>query len=155
MANIDKIIEREIPIPLKNDMMIICMAHEMEADFNRDMKEFGLSQTQLAILDIVDNHHTQELRPNKMTINEIKAQMYDSSPNVSRSLSALVEKGYATKETDRIDKRITWVSVTEEGHKVHLACDELILNAKKKSNLTSEENEMLYALLCKRSNIEK
>ena len=120
MANIDKIIEREIPIPLKIEMMIICMAHELEAEFNRDMKQFGLSQTQLAILDIVDHHHTLEQEPNKMTINEIKAQMYDDCPNVSRSLSALVEKGYATKTTDKIDKRVTWVSVTDEGHKVHL-----------------------------------
>lgn len=124
--------------------MIQCISHEIEANQARLLKPFGISSTQLSIVHTLDLHVADF-----MTVNEIKDQMVDDSPNVSRSLSGLEKMGFVTKTRDENDQRIVIVRLTELGHELHLNVDKVMMASPDKLALSEDEIDQLYELLKK------
>ncbi len=144
MAKKDMVLQSQHSIDIKIYALIMCVAHEMEAQTNAMLKKHGLSRTQLHILDVLDSATTQA-----MTVKEIKERMYDESPNVSRSLNKLMDNGYIVKERVVEDQRIVRVRITDAGKKVHLDADMAILAEGKQFPLSEEEKELFFTLLKK------
>lgn len=144
MAKKELIIQSEGPITAKCYAMLRCISHEMEANTAKLLKNFGLSETQLMILDALE-HTDLEV----MTVNQIKAVMTDDNPNVSRSLNKLMENGYVVKERDLIDQRVVKIRITKEGRKIHQEADKMMLQSPYSTVLSKEEFHTLYELLKK------
>lgn len=143
MANKDIVINSAYTPEIKSYALIRCIAHEIEATAARTLKNYGLSETQLSILDALDNSGAA------MTVNQIKAAMIDESPNVSRSLNKLMENGLIVKQRDFKDQRVVKIRLTDEGRNRHREADRALLKETAKAALSAEEFDTLYALLQK------
>jgi len=144
MANKQLIIDADYPVPMKVMALIQCISHELEAEMKRMLKPFNISNTQLMILHELDKHVED-----KMTVNEIKARMVDDSPNVSRSLNALMTAGLIEKTRDEKDQRVVWISITEAGINMHHEVDKVMMTNPKNMPLNAEEMQQCYELLKK------
>ena len=145
MAKKEVIIKSQCPVENKIYGLIRCIAHEMEAETTKCLKSYGLSNTQLSILEALDNCGMHK----EMTVNQIKECLLDESPNVSRSLNKLMERKLIQKEQDKKDKRIVKIRITEDGTKAHRDAALAITKNKGKPKLTKEEVKKLFALLMK------
>ncbi|MBR9980075.1 MAG: winged helix DNA-binding protein [Desulfatitalea sp.] len=142
MADKEKIYRSDLPVQDKAAFLIICTAQELLNKIGRMTKEFGISLTQLQILHILE-----AMSQEKVTVNTIKAFMFDDSPNVSRSINKLVEKQLVTKQRSSEDQRVVFVSITPAGLKVHKACDHKIIG--KTIDLPDKTCQALADLLMK------
>jgi DNA-binding MarR family transcriptional regulator len=142
VADKDKIYKSNLPVQDKAAFLIICSAQELLNKIGTITKRFGISLTQLRILDILDS-----LSQEKVTVNTIRQLMVDDSPNVSRSINKLVAQQLATKQRSTEDQRVVYVSITEAGRKVHMACDREIIG--KTIQLPDQESKALADLLIK------
>ena len=122
MADKDKIYGSDLPVQDKAAFLVICSAQELLNKIGTITKTFGISLTQLRILDILDT-----LTEDRVTVNTIRQFMVDDSPNVSRSINKLVEKQLVTKERSVEDQRVVFVTITAAGREVHRACDSKII----------------------------
>ncbi len=145
MAKRNTILESSCPIENKIYGLIRCIAHEMEAETAKSLKQYGLSNTQLSILEALDNCGRNEI----LTVNQIKDTLLDESPNVSRSLKRLMEKKWIEKEQDVLDKRVVRIKITKAGIKVHRDAALAIVKKKEEPSLSIEETKILYDLLLK------
>ncbi len=144
MANRDIIINSDYTIETKIFAFIMTIANEMQVATAKVLKKYDLSKTQLDIL-----HCLHFAKSKVLTVKQIKEQMVEESPNVSRSLNKLMENGYIEKERTLVDQRVVKVYITAKGKKVHYEADMAILNEGKSLNLSEEEKEVLYSLLQK------
>lgn len=144
MANKEMIISSDYPTDVKVYGLIMCIAHEMEAATARILKFYGLSNTQLSILDVLDTSAMEV-----MTVNQIKGYMLDENPNVSRSLNKLMENELIVKERDMVDQRVVKIRITDEGRRIHREADMAITKEDNSSRLNTEEMKKLYELLVK------
>lgn len=136
------IIKADINMEQKVYGLIMCIAHEMEAATGKTLKKYGLSSTQLAILDALDNSDLEV-----MTVNQLKGFMLDESPNVSRSLNKLMENKFIVKERDLEDQRVVKIRITDLGRKVHREADMAVTAEDHDINLDNDEMKHLYDLL--------
>ncbi len=144
MANKKLIIDSDINLDSKTILLLLCTAQELNADITRTLKQFNLSFIQLQIL-----HALAESDSGELTVNQIKSVMVDESPNVSRALNKLMKSKFIRKVRNKVDQRVVYVKITEEGKKVHLTADEELL--KKTLNLKAAEKEKLYKILVRLS----
>ena len=144
MANKHLIIDSNIDKDTKVKGLIACIASEIEAAYNEILSPFKLSQTQLRIL-----HVLSESEQSYMTVNEIKANMFDKNPNVSRSLNYLVDKGLISKVRDGNDQRVVKIMINKAGIDLHHQADKEFYKRNQKLPLSSEEVNTLYELLKK------
>ena len=140
MADKDKIFSSELPIQEKAAFLVICSAQELLNKLGGITKKFGISLTQLQIL-----HVLEMLSHERVTVNTIRELLVEDSPNVSRSINKLVEKGLAVKERSVEDQRVVYVSVTDAGRDVHKRCDRQIVG--NTVDLSDEKSRMLADLL--------
>lgn len=112
--------------------------------YNNFMLQFDLSMPQFNILRI--------LRGAKATlsVNEVKNRMIERSPNTTRLMDKLIDKGLVERIRCEEDRRVVYVSITEQGlallSKIDLDIDSIdLFNA----NLSDEESEHLSHLLDK------
>jgi MarR family transcriptional regulator len=140
MANKKLIINSNIDIKQKAVGLIMCTANDISANMNRILKPVNLSLIQLHIL------HTLSHSPKGiLTVNQIKSYMVDESPNVSRSLNKLMDKGYINKNRDLKDQRIVYIEITDSGRDIHDEADGLLL--KESIDLSDEDAEKLVEIL--------
>lgn len=144
MANKEIIINSEYSTSIKVYALIRCISHELEAATAKVLRWYGLSETQLDILDVLDNSELDA-----MSVNQIKAHMLDDNPNVSRSLNKLMKNKLIIKGRDLDDQRVVKIRITDEGEKLHRAADMALLRGRKKLNVTDKEFTMLFELLKK------
>ncbi len=144
MANKKLIIDSNYSIPAKVLSLIHCISHEVEAEVKRILKPYGISNTQLMILHTLD-----EYSDGKMTVKDIKAQMVDDSPNVSRSLNNLMNMELITKERDEEDQRVVWIKISEAGKSLHVEIDVILEKSGNDIKISNEETEILYNILKK------
>ena len=114
MANNQKVYDSDFPIREKAAVLVGCTAQEIANFAERARKEFDLSRAQLGILHLLDR-----ARHDEMTVNELRCTLLDESPNVSRILNKMVEKGLVRKERQSADQRIVYVSLPEKGRQLH------------------------------------
>jgi DNA-binding MarR family transcriptional regulator len=144
MSKIDLIKESNYPIKSKVIALMYLISNEFENNNTTILKKYKLSKTQLDILHELEISSDQEL-----TVNEIRSQMRSSSPNVSRSLNALVKEGLVIKERDENDQRVVHIKITKEGLIRHKDASASIVENAIDINLSSEELADLYHLLIK------
>ena len=92
--------------------------------------------------------HSLSHSPDKtLTVNQLKQTMVDESPNVSRALNKLSDKGYIIKNRCKEDQRTVFISITTEGEKAHTDGDNCLMGMS--LNLEQQELEQLYKILLK------
>lgn len=142
MANKRKVYDSDFPLRDKAAVLIGCTAQEIANFVERTLKEFGLSRAQLSVLHFLDSTTSD-----RMTVNELRETLIDDSPNVSRLLNKMVDKGLVRKERQTDDQRVVLVSLTEKGRKLHQQADEKI--AGHNVRLSAKECQQLIELLMK------
>ena len=123
-------------------MLVGCAAQEIANFVERALKEFGISREQLGVI-----HYLDVGKKDRMTISELRETLIDDSPNVSRILNKMVEKGLVRKERETDDQRVVYVSLTEKGRQLHKQADEKITGHNLK--LSPKECQTLVELLVK------
>lgn len=77
------------------------------------LKKWGISTQQYNVLRILKGSS-----PSSMTVHMIKERMLDKTPNTTRLVDKLLSKGLVSRKRSRSDRRVVFVSITEEGKRV-------------------------------------
>jgi len=142
VANKKKVYEANFSLRDKAAVLVGCTAREIDNFVERALKEFDVSREQLSVIHFLDAADTD-----RMTVNELRETLIDDSPNVSRILNKMVEKGLVRKERQTDDQRVVYVSLTEKGRKLHARAHAKITGHN--VNLSPKECETLIELLMK------
>jgi DNA-binding MarR family transcriptional regulator len=120
----------------------------LSARQNNFMHQFGLSMPQFNILRI--------LRGSKkaISVNTIKERMIEKSPNTTRLMDKLIDKGLIERQRCEEDRRVVYVKISPKGLKLLATIDEAFDNGEKNrdmipTGLNEEEAEQLSSLLDK------
>ena len=142
MANKHKVYTSDFPIRDKAAVLVGCAAQEIANFVERALKEFGISREQLSVI-----HYLDSAGGHVMTVNQLRETLIDDSPNVSRILNKMVEKGLVRKERQTDDQRVVYVSLTEKGRNLHQRADKKITGHNLK--LSPKECQTLIELMMK------
>ncbi len=142
MANKQQVYDANFLIRDKAAVLIGCTAQDIDNFVEKRLKEFDISRAQLGVLHFLDESGKDE-----MTVNELREVLIDDSPNVSRMLNKMVDKGLVKKERQADDQRVVHVSLTERGQKLHQRADETIIGHN--IRLSPKECRQLIELLMK------
>ncbi|HXG19289.1 MAG TPA: MarR family transcriptional regulator [Methylomirabilota bacterium] len=142
MANKRKVYQADFPLRDKAAVLVGCTAQEIDNFVERTLKEFGISRAQLNVLHFLDTEPVEQ-----MTVTQLREVLIDDSPNVSRLLNKMVDKGLIRKERQADDQRVVYVSLTEKGRRLHKQADQKITGHNVK--LSPKECQQLIELLMK------
>ena len=142
MANKQKVYEADYPIHDKAAVLVGCTARDIDNFVERTLKEFGISRAQLGVLHFLDTQAKEQ-----MTVNQLREVLIDDSPNVSRILNTMVDKGLVRKERQQDDQRVVHIALTEKGRRLHKQADQKITGHN--LQLTPQECHTLIELLMK------
>ena len=142
MANKQKVYKSDFPIRDKAAVLVGCTAQEIANFVERTLKEFDLSRAQLNVLHFLDT-----AAQDQMTVNELRETLIDDSPNVSRVLNKMMDKGLVRKERQSDDQRVVHITLTEKGRQLHKQADQKISGHNVK--LSPQECRVLIELLMK------
>jgi len=142
VANKQKVYNADFSLRDKAAVLVGCTAQEIANFVERALKEFDISREQLSVI-----HYLDTAEADTMTVNELRQTLIDDSPNVSRILNKMVEKGLVRKERQTDDQRVVSVSLTEKGRNLHQQADEKIMGHNVKLSL--KECQALIELLMK------
>lgn len=113
---------------------------------NKFMSEFGLSMPQFNILRILRG------AKKPISVNDVKSRMVEKSPNTTRLMDKLFDKGLIERVRCENDRRVVYIEISEKGLKLLSEIDDAF-NAVSAdifpSNLTEEEADTLSDLLDK------
>lgn len=111
---------------------------------NNYMAQFDLSMAQFNILRILRG------AKQPLSVNAVKERMLERSPNTTRLMDKLIEKGFLERVRCDSDRRVVYVSITECGlallAKIDVDMDDATVFSK---NLSDDESEELSRLLDK------
>lgn len=109
------------------------------------LKEFGISAQQYNVLRILRGSSPQPL-----SLGELKSRMLDRMSDTSRIVDRLATSGLVKRTTDRTDRRISAIAITEKGQRIISALDEKEIEIDEiTGNLDKEEALLLSRLLDK------
>jgi MarR family transcriptional regulator, 2-MHQ and catechol-resistance regulon repressor len=111
---------------------------------NNYMAQFDLSMPQFNILRILRG------AKKPLSVNAVKERMVERSPNTTRLMDKLIEKGLLERVRCDADRRVVYVSITEAGldilSRIDVDMDDAIVFPQ---NLSEDESEELSRLLDK------
>lgn len=111
---------------------------------NSYMNQHDISMAQFNILRILRG------AKEALNVNTVKERMVEKSPNTTRLMDKLIEKGLIERIRCESDRRVVYVSIAKPGlqllSKIDVDIDELFLFS---TNLTEQEAETLSNLLDK------
>lgn len=113
---------------------------------NKFMADFGLSMPQYNILRILRG------AKKSISVNDAKSRMVEKSPNTTRLMDKLFDKGLIERERCTNDRRVVFVKISEDGLKLLAEIDEAFSDAEAgmlATNLTDAEADTLSNLLDK------
>ena len=114
---------------------------------NKFMSKYDLTMPQFNILRILRG------AKESITVNTVKQRMVEKSPNTTRLMDKLIDKGLIERERCSDDRRVVYVKISEEGLKLLRAIDEEMERSGKDilvmKNLTDDEALLLSDLLDK------
>jgi DNA-binding MarR family transcriptional regulator len=142
VANKQKVYDANFSLRDKAAVLIGCTAQEIANFVERQLKDFDISREQLGVL-----HYLDTAKVDKMTVNDLRKTLIDDSPNVSRMLNKMADKGLVRKERQSDDQRIVYISLTEKGRHLHHQADQRITGHNLK--LSHQECKALIELLMK------
>ena len=113
---------------------------------NTFMSQYGLTMPQFNILRILRGAGEE------ITVNTIKDRMIEKSPNTTRLMDKLIDKGLISRTRCTEDRRVVYIKITDEGLEL-LAEIDVNFNDKRgmfvPHNFTDEEANQLSDLLDK------
>lgn len=112
---------------------------------NKFMQKFDLTMPQFNILRILRGSGES------MAVNTIKERMVEKSPNTTRLMDKLIDKGLITRERCENDRRVVYVKISKKGLDL-LSKIDIAINKSSDftpENLTEEEANLLSDLLDK------
>ena len=139
-------IEKEIKQPQFNNpqqkagMNLIFTANWLTNLYATALKPLDLSLQQLNVLSILKGQEKYT-----GSVNLIRDRLIDRSPNVSRLINKLMEKGLIQKDRTLSDQRVVHVKLTENGQKA--AVNGRFLFQSVAYQLSDEKAELLNELL--------
>ncbi len=142
MANKQKVYEANFSLRDKAAVLVGCTAQEISNFVERQLKDLDVSREQLGVLHYLDTATTD-----KMTVNDLRKTLIDDSPNVSRMLNKMVDKGLVRKERQVDDQRVVYISLTEKGRQLHGQADQRITGHNVR--LSEKDSKTLIELLMK------
>ncbi|MDG1777587.1 MAG: MarR family transcriptional regulator [Crocinitomicaceae bacterium] len=111
---------------------------------NLFMKNYDLTMPQFNILRILRG------AKKALAVNVVKDRMIEKSPNTTRLMDKLIEKGLINRMRCSDDRRIVFVEIAEKGLETLLHIDgQIVENDIFNVNLTEEESLLLSDLLDK------
>lgn len=117
-------------------------AHWLDSLGNKVVKPYNISIQQYNILRILKGASTP------ITVNTVKERMIEKSPNSTRLMDKLCEKGFIERVRCENDRRVVYIKINEEGikllDKIDMTGFEKVMN-----KLTEEEVIILNRLLDK------
>jgi len=112
---------------------------------NRSLEQFGLSIPQYNILRILRGSQGDPL-----SVNSIRDRMVEKSPNTTRLMDKLIDKQFIERVRCDHDRRVVYVSITNDGLKLLQQMDDHFQNIDDfMSKITEEEANTLNVLLDK------
>jgi len=142
VSNHPKYVFEKVDLRDKAAVLVGCTSQEIANFVERALKEFDISREQLSVI-----HYLDSAGADTMTVNQLRETLLDDSPNVSRILNKMVEKGLVRKERQTDDQRVVYVSLTEKGRQLHKQADEKIRGHNLK--LSPKECQTLIELMMK------
>lgn len=114
---------------------------------NNFMSQFSLTMPQFNILRILRG------AKDAITVNTVKQRMVEKSPNTTRLMDKLIDKGLIERERCSDDRRVVYVKISEEGLGLLSQIDKALEESGEEvlimQNLTEEEACQLSDLLDK------
>jgi MarR family 2-MHQ and catechol resistance regulon transcriptional repressor len=108
------------------------------------MLQYGLTMPQFNILRILRG------AKGSISINMLKQRMIEKSPNTTRLLDKLIEKGLIQRSRSNLDKRVLYLEITAEGLMLLEKIDaDKLLHSLLYASLSDKESEQLSKLLNK------
>ena len=83
---------------------------KMSYSISKQIKAFGLTRQQHKVLSILN-----ENSENPMNLNEVKSQLRENVPDISRIVQRLVEKGLIRRTRQLADRRNSAISINKGG----------------------------------------
>ncbi len=113
---------------------------------NKFMAEYGLSIAQFNILRILRG------AKKSISVNDVKSRMVEKSPNTTRLMDKLFDKGLISRVRCESDRRVVFVEITEAGLTLLSEIDKEFNSDRSNmisSSLSQEEAQQLSDLLDK------
>ncbi|MEN9997913.1 MAG: hypothetical protein RI922_903 [Bacteroidota bacterium] len=111
---------------------------------NQFMSKYDLSMAQFNILRILRG------AKDMINVNTVKERMIEKSPNTTRLMDKLIDKGLIERMRCTEDRRVVYVKISEQGLNLLADMDRsLDVNTLIKANLTDDEANTLSDLLDK------
>jgi len=111
---------------------------------NQFMSKYDLSMAQFNILRILRG------AKDMINVNTVKERMIEKSPNTTRLMDKLIDKGLIERTRCTEDRRVVYVKISEQGLNLLADMDkDLDVNTLIKANLSDEEANTLSDLLDK------
>jgi DNA-binding MarR family transcriptional regulator len=108
------------------------------------MAKYGLTMPQFNILRILRG------AKGEINVNTVKERMIEKSPNTTRLMDKLIDKGLIVRSRCKEDRRVVYVKITENGLKLLSEIDENALGTSLNNiGLSDEESNTLSDLLDK------
>lgn len=116
----------------------------LSAKQNQFMAEFDLTMPQFNILRILRG------AKEAISVNAVKERMVEKSPNTTRLMDKLIDKGFMARKRCKDDRRVVFVKITQKGLDLLSEIDKGIKDNNIFSvNLSDQEAEQLSDLLDK------
>jgi DNA-binding MarR family transcriptional regulator len=111
---------------------------------NHFMSKYDLSMAQFNILRILRG------AKDMINVNTVKERMIEKSPNTTRLMDKLIDKGLIERTRCTEDRRVVYVKISEQGLSLLAEMDKCLdVNTLIQANLTDEEANTLSDLLDK------
>lgn len=142
---IDDIIKSRFKTPFMKAMVNVRFTSNYLSGLqNNFMAQYDLTMPQFNILRILRG------AGDLMSVNTIKDRMVEKSPNTTRLMDKLIEKGLIERERCEKDRRIVYVKISQKGLDLLQTIDESgQFERLLPKNLTDEESNLLSDLLDK------
>lgn len=145
---IEEAIQSKIENPLvRATVNVRYTSNWMSTIQNKFMAKFDLTMPQFNILRILRG------AKESITVNTVKQRMVEKSPNTTRLMDKLIDKGLIERERCSDDRRVVYVKISEEGLKLLQKIDkEMEVSGNDvlvMKNLTEDEACLLSDLLDK------
>ncbi len=145
---IEEVIQSKIDNPhLRAVVNIRYTSNWMSTIQNNFMSKFSLTMPQFNILRILRG------AKEAITVNNVKQRMVEKSPNTTRLMDKLIDKGLIERERCLDDRRVVYVKISEEGLKLLSEIDAALQKEGREvlviENLTEQEACQLSDLLDK------
>ena len=141
----DLIQQNTFASPAQEAMLnVMATASWIQGEIGAALAPYGVTHAQYNVLRILRGHH-----PECYTCSDIGSRLLDRTPDVTRLLVRLEQRGFIHRQRAEYDRRVVEVTITEAGLALLETLDAPIRTATDRltEHLTQEQHETLSHLL--------